>query len=102
MDKDIKEFISKYPPMKEALDNGKDAYATYASLIFNKDYKDCLEFDVDTHEPKPCGQERRRFAKTFVLIAFLIHKGYPIEYALQYAENLTYRYFEGDKDESNS
>lgn len=47
--------------------DGKDVYATIASVAFNKPYKECLEFNPDTHEYQPEGKERRTQAKSIVL-----------------------------------
>lgn len=52
--------------------SGKDAYATIASIAFNKPYEECLEFYLDengqkTHEVNKAGKERRSQAKIILL-----------------------------------
>ena len=52
--------------------SGKDAYATIASIAFNKPYEECLEFYLDengqkTHEVNKAGKERRSHAKIILL-----------------------------------
>ena len=52
--------------------SGKDAYATIASIAFNKPYEECLEFYLDengekTHEVNKEGKERRSQAKVILL-----------------------------------
>lgn len=61
------------PMMIEAYQNGKDLYASIASLAFNKPYEDCLEFRPDgtTNEE---GKERRAQAKS-ILLGILYGRG---------------------------
>lgn len=47
--------------------DGKDVYATIASVAFNKPYEECLEFHPDTREYQPKGKELRTQAKSIVL-----------------------------------
>ena len=53
--------------MIEAFQNGKDIYASIASIAFNMPYERCLEFHPETHEYQPDGKARRGEAKTIVL-----------------------------------
>lgn len=53
--------------MIKAFREGRDIYATIASLAFNKPYEDCLEFHPETHEYQPDGKARRSEAKTILL-----------------------------------
>ena len=52
--------------------SGKDAYATIASIAFNKPYEECMEFYLDengnkTHKVNKEGKERRSQAKVILL-----------------------------------
>lgn len=59
-------YLSNDKKMKEAFINGKDIYATIASLAFHQPYEECKEFREDgTVNPK--GKERRTQAKSIVL-----------------------------------
>lgn len=58
--------LSKDRKMKEAFMNGKDIYATIASLAFHKPYEECKEFRPDG-TVNPAGKERRTQAKSIVL-----------------------------------
>lgn len=60
-------FLSSDPNMIKAFQDGKDIYATIASLSFNVPYEKCLEFHPETHEYQPDGKARRGEAKTIVL-----------------------------------
>ena len=51
--------ISQDPVMCKAFRDGKDIYATIASVAFNKSYNECLEFNPVTEEYQPDGKERR-------------------------------------------
>ena len=51
----------------QSFKDGKDVYATIASVAFNKSYEECLEFNPETHEYQPEGKERRTQAKSIVL-----------------------------------
>lgn len=53
--------------MVKAFTEGKDIYATIASLAFNLPYEKCLEFHPETKEYQPDGKARRGEAKTIVL-----------------------------------
>lgn len=59
-------YLSKDKKMKEAFINGKDIYATIASLAFHKSYEECKEFREDG-TVNPAGKERRTQAKSIVL-----------------------------------
>ena len=60
-------FVSQDPNMIKAFKEGKDIYATIASIAFNKPYEECLEFHPDTGEYQPDGKARRSEAKIIVL-----------------------------------
>lgn len=61
------------PMMIEAYKNGKDLYASIASLAFNKPYEECLEFRPDGTTNKE-GKERRSQAKS-ILLGILYGRG---------------------------
>ena len=61
------------PMMIEAYKNGKDLYASIASLAFNKPYEECLEFRPDGTTNKE-GKERRSSAKS-ILLGILYGRG---------------------------
>lgn len=63
----ITAFVSQDPNMIKAFKEGKDIYATIASLAFNLPYEKCLEFHPETHEYQPDGKARRGEAKVIVL-----------------------------------
>ena len=56
--------------MIKAFSEGKDIYATIASIAFGVPYEECLEFHPETHEYQKEGKERRSSAKTVVLGRF--------------------------------
>lgn len=60
-------FVSNDPNMVKAFKEGKDIYATIASLAFNKPYEECMEFNPITGANQPEGKERRGYAKVIVL-----------------------------------
>ena len=60
-------FISQDPNMIKSFMEGKDIYATIASLSFNKPYEECMEFNPITGANQPDGKERRSQAKSIVL-----------------------------------
>ena len=60
-------FVSKDKAMIQAFKDGKDIYATIASLSFNLPYEKCLEFHPETGEYQPDGKARRGEAKSIVL-----------------------------------
>lgn len=60
-------FVSKDKGMIQAFKDGKDIYATIASLSFNLPYEKCLEFHPETGEYQPDGKARRGEAKSIVL-----------------------------------
>lgn len=53
--------------MIKTFQDGKDIYATIASIAFHMPYEECLEFHPDTHEYQPDGKARRGVAKVLVL-----------------------------------
>lgn len=63
----ILSFVSKDPKMIQAFKDGKDIYATIASVAFNVPYENCLEFHPVTGEYQKAGKKRRGEAKTIVL-----------------------------------
>lgn len=63
----ITAFVSNDPKMIQAFKDGKDIYASIASVAFNVPYEKCLEFHPETHEYQPDGKERRGQAKLIVL-----------------------------------
>lgn len=60
-------YVAQDPEMIRAFSEGKDIYATIASIAFGVPYEECLEFHPDTHEYQKDGKERRSSAKTIVL-----------------------------------
>ena len=58
--------LSDDKKMQEAFINGRDIYATIASLAFHKPYEECKEFREDG-TLNPDGKERRAQAKSIVL-----------------------------------
>ena len=60
-------YVSQDPNMLKAFTEGKDIYATIASLAFNVPYEKCLEHHPETHEYQPDGYARRNEAKSIVL-----------------------------------
>lgn len=60
-------FVSQDPELIKAFKEGRDVYASIASLAFNVPYEKCLEFHPDTHEYQPEGKARRSEAKTILL-----------------------------------
>lgn len=53
--------------MIDTFKNGRDIYATIASIAFGYPYEECLEFHPETHEYQPDGKLRRTRAKPLVL-----------------------------------
>lgn len=60
-------YVSKDKHMIEAFQNGKDIYATIASMAFHVPYEMCLENNPITGEYQPDGYKRRSNAKSIVL-----------------------------------
>ena len=65
--------------MIQAYKDGRDLYASIASLAFNKSYEDCLEFYLDEYGNKTDkvnkeGKERRQSAKS-ILLGILYGRG---------------------------
>ena len=63
----ITAFVSQDPNMIKSFQEGKDIYASIASLAFHVPYENCLEFNPITGENQPEGKKRRSSAKTIVL-----------------------------------
>lgn len=63
----ITAYVSGDPNMCKAFKEGKDIYASIASIAFNLPYESCLEFHPETHEYQPEGAARRGEAKALVL-----------------------------------
>lgn len=59
-------YLSNDKKMQDAFIQGKDIYATIASLAFHKPYDECKEFRPDG-TVNPAGKERRTQAKSIVL-----------------------------------
>ena len=60
-------FISSDSSMIKAFQEGKDIYASIASVSFKVPYEECLEFHPVTHEYQKEGKKRRSEAKTILL-----------------------------------
>lgn len=60
-------FVARDKRMCEAFAQGRDIYATIASIAYKMPYEDCLEFNPKTGEYQPDGKARRSEAKTIVL-----------------------------------
>lgn len=60
-------FISGEPTMIQTFQEGRDIYATLASVAYNLPYSQCLEFNPDTHEYQPEGKQRRGVGKVLNL-----------------------------------
>lgn len=63
----ITAFVAQDPKMIASFQEGKDIYASIASIAFNVPYEKCLEFHPETGEYQPDGKKRRGEAKTIVL-----------------------------------
>lgn len=60
-------FAAQERKMINAFQNGKDIYATIASIAYNVPYEECLEFNPVTHALQPDGKARRSVGKVLVL-----------------------------------
>ncbi len=60
-------FLGNDEKMSKAFKEGKDIYASIASVAFNLPYEQCLEFNPDTGEYQADGKKRRSEAKTILL-----------------------------------
>lgn len=60
-------FASQTPGLIKSFQDGRDIYATIASIAFKVPYENCLEFHPETHEYQPDGKQRRSIAKVIVL-----------------------------------
>lgn len=63
----ITAFVSQDQKMIRSFQEGKDIYASIASMAFGVPYENCLEFNPITGENQPDGKERRGQAKFIVL-----------------------------------
>lgn len=63
----ITSFVSQDSSMIKAFQEGKDIYASIASVSFKVPYEECLEFHPVTHEYQKEGKKRRSEAKTILL-----------------------------------
>lgn len=59
--------VSDDTNMKEAFAQGRDVYASMASMVFNVPYEECLEFHPETGEKQPEGKNRRTQVKSVLL-----------------------------------
>ncbi len=59
--------ISSDPKLIDAFRNGRDVYATIASIALGVPYEQCLEFNPVTGEVQPEGKERRSIGKVLNL-----------------------------------
>lgn len=60
-------FVSGDPSMISTFKEGKDIYATLASIGLGLKYEECLEFNPITGENQPEGKARRSVGKVLVL-----------------------------------
>ena len=60
-------YVSNEPKMIDTFKEGRDIYATIASIAYGMPYEECLEFHPVTHEYQPEGKQRRGVAKVLVL-----------------------------------
>ena len=60
-------FVSGDPHMLSTFMEGRDIYATLASVGLGFPYEECLEFNPVTHENQPEGKARRSIGKVLVL-----------------------------------
>lgn len=59
--------LSQDPEMIKAYADGKDLYSWIASVVYNKPYEDCLEFNIHTGEYCEAGDQMRDEMKSIVL-----------------------------------
>ena len=74
MDKRVIRFFKKDTYLRNAIENGQDVYSAFAAKLFNCTYNECLEFDVNTQEPNPTGNYRRKTAKFILCSMFFSTK----------------------------
>ncbi len=60
-------YISQEPTMLKTFIEGRDIYATLASVAYKVPYEECLEFHPETHEYQPEGKKRRSTGKVLNL-----------------------------------
>lgn len=63
----ITSYVSGDPKLIQAFKEGKDVYASIASVSFGVPYEECLEFHPETHEYQKEGKARRTEAKSILL-----------------------------------
>lgn len=63
----ITAYVSQDPKMIKSFQEGKDIYASIASVAFKVPYEQCLEFNPITGENQPEGKKRRNQSKFIVL-----------------------------------
>jgi len=61
-EKSLPNFLKKFKGFEEVEAKGKDFYSYFASIIYNKPYEECQEFD-ENNLPNPKGKIRRMTAK---------------------------------------
>ena len=60
-------YVSQEPTMLKTFMEGRDIYATLASVAYKVPYEECLEFHPETHEYQPEGKKRRGTGKVLNL-----------------------------------
>ena len=60
-------FVSNSSKLLTTFMEGRDIYATLASVGLGYPYEECLEFNPVTHENQPEGKKRRSIGKILVL-----------------------------------
>lgn len=60
-------FVSDDIDMRQTFLDNKDIYVTCASMIYNKPYNECCEFNPDTGEEQPEGKKLRASVKPIIL-----------------------------------
>ena len=68
MDRKLSEFICRDKRLRTARTEGKDLYSTFASVLYDIPYEECLEFRDG--EPYIAGKKRRAVAKAIVLAMY--------------------------------
>ena len=64
-EKSLADFIRQFKGFNEVEAKGKDFYSYLASIIYNKPYSECQEFDEENN-PNPAGKVRRQTAKSIL------------------------------------
>ena len=60
-------FVSADNRLVNTFKEGRDIYATIASIAYDMPYEECLEFNPVTHALQPDGKARRGEAKVLML-----------------------------------